>query len=434
MATDRVIVSLCADLSVWFSGALSGLTSVLAGLTPQQLLRGLAWLSVASLGLLLLGLEVVFGRAPRLASVDAPPSPSLPACPEGAWLRVVVPAYNEARNISACLAAVLASQPPGIPWELVVVDDSSSDATAELAAQALAADPEKGPRARCLLDAGPRPGDSIWRGKNWAVSRGASLPWPAGDAGGQWLLCIDADLRLAPSALRDALAEARRSEADLLSLAPRLRCACLAEWLVQPIVVILLGLGFPMARSNDPADPTAFAAGPFMLFRRSAYAAIGGHAAVADAVVEDLALARRIKGSGRRLRYLLGLDSLELQMYPDWSSLWEGWTKNWFLGLERDPVRALGSVAVVLLLFSLPWALLPLAALPGGGRLVEPALLAIGLQLLLRLWCRWRFQLPIRFWWLAAIGGLVVSAIVPASIWKTLTGRGWTWRGRALME
>jgi len=232
--------------------------------------------------------------------------------------------------------------------------------------------------------------------------------------------------------------------ADLLSLAPRLCCGCLAEWMVQPIMASLLCLGFPIEAANDPADPTAFAAGPFMLFRRTAYAAIGGHRALAGEVVEDLALARRIKGGGYRLRYLLGLDAADLRMYADFAALWEGWSKNWFLGLDRSLVKALGAAAVVVLLFSGPWLLGPAAAislalLPQPAGLQPPllaalalALLAIGLQLGLRLWTRRAFALPLDHWWLMGAGGLVVGALAPTSVWRTLSGRGWTWKGRAL--
>jgi hypothetical protein len=286
-----------------------------------------------------------------------------------------------------------------------------------------------------LLHAGARPVDQRWVGKNWACTRAAEQIHT------DWLLFIDADVRLRPDALRRALAQACQEQADLFSLAPRLACSCLAEWMVQPIMASLLGLGFPIQAANDPASPVAFAAGPFMLFRRVAYEQIGGHRALAAEVVEDLALARRIKSHGHRLRYLLGLDVLELSMYADLAALWEGWSKNWFLGLDSSVVKALGAAAVVVLMFSGPWLLL------GSGlvllrlmplqqswwlALVALAALGVGLQLLLRLWSRSQFQVPIRFWWLMGAGGLLVGAIGPTSVWRTLTGRGWTWKGRPL--
>ena len=286
-------------------------------------------------------------------------------------------------------------------------------------------------------------------GKNWACYQASR--WLDQAGGSDWLLFLDADVRLEPGALRLALADASRQGADLLSLAPRLSCSCLAEWLVQPIIASLLGLGFPIQRANDPADPLAFAAGPFMLFRRSSYLAVGGHGAVAAEVVEDLALARAIKGRGLRLRYLLALDQLTLQMYPNFQALWEGWSKNWFLGLDRDVIKALGAGGLVVQLFAVPWLLLPVGLLlavlqrptlsVANPSLATPlltwaplavALSGIGLQLAIRLWSRRRFRLPLDWWWLAWAGALVIGAIAPVSVVKTLTGRGWTWRGRSL--
>jgi GT2 family glycosyltransferase len=408
----------------------------------------------AALGLVILigGLAQVFARAPRLAEQQesgSDASASVALALANTSLTVVVPAYNEAANIAACLTSLLRSEAPCGDWRVLLVDDRSSDATVAIAQEEAGACGATEPRFS-LLDAGPRPTGERWVGKNWACSRAME------QVVSEWVLFVDADVRLQPATLRRALAQAMTDGADLLSLAPRLSCGCLAEWMVQPIMASLLGLGFPIEAANDPASPVAFAAGPFMLFRCSAYAAIGGHRALAAEVVEDLALARRIKQGGHRLRYLLGLDALVLRMYSDFASLWEGWTKNWLLGLDGDVARALGASSVVLLMFSGPWLLAPAAALLAAGlapvgfapegfaavglpgqRLVLLAALAlalagIGLQLLLRLWTRRQFQLPISFWWLMGAGGLVVAAIGPVSVWRTLSGRGWTWKGRPL--
>ena len=411
-------------------------------------LQVLGLVACLGLGLMLLLLELQLGRAPRLG-----PNPN-PGPLQASFLRLVIPVYNEENNISACLDAVLASQDPGLPWELVVADDGSSDATVGLVQErfqcegpgqahgAHGANPSGAGPSRRLWEVGPRPEGERWCGKNWPASKAAALEWPAGDPSQQWLLFIDADVRLEPAALVSVLQEVAAAKmegpslghggppVDLLTLAPRLECGCLAEWLVQPIVASLLGLGFPLKRSNDPADATAFAAGPFMLFRRSAYEAIGGHRAVAGDVVEDLALAGAIKASGHRLLYQLGVDLVRLRMYPDLASLWEGWTKNWYLGVDRNPFKAIGSALVVVGGFSLPWVLLPLGLLDRSLGWI--GLAAIGLQLAIRLWSRWRFGTPLRYWWLAWLGGLLIGAIVPASMWKTTTGQGWTWRGRSL--
>ena len=398
--------------------------------------------AAADLGLVILiaGLARVFARAPRLAELQESGSDASAAVAlANTSLTVVVPAYNEAANISACLTSLLGSEDPCGDWRVLLVDDRSTDATVAIAEAAAGACGATEPRF-ALLDAWPRPEGERWVGKNWACSRAME------QVVGEWVLFVDADVRLQPATLRRALAQANADGADLLSLAPRLTCGCLAEWMVQPIMASLLGLGFPIEAANDPASPVAFAAGPFMLFRRSAYAAIGGHRALAGEVVEDLALARRIKQGGYRLRYLLGLDALELRMYSDFASLWEGWTKNWLLGLDGDGARALAASSVVLLMFSGPWLLMPAAAIAAlglaaaglpGQRLVLLSALAlglagIGLQLVLRLWIRRQFQVPLTLWWLMGAGGLVVAAIGPVSVWRTLSGRGWTWKGRPL--
>ncbi len=402
--------------------------AVLAGSALTWTLMLLSAGAALGLAILLGGLARVFARAPRLAAL-----PEQAPLPVGS-LTVVVPAYNEAVNIGPCLTNLLASEPPCSDWRVLLVDDGSTDATVA-AARAVALDSGAPAERFAVLEAGPRPAGERWVGKNWPCSR--AMEQVASD----WVLFVDADVRLQPSALGRALAQAEAEGAALLSLAPRLSCGCLAEWMVQPVMVSLLGLGFPIEAANDPASPVAFAAGPFMLFRRSAYAAIGGHRALAGEVVEDLALARRIKESGQRLRYLLGLDAAELRMYANFPALWEGWTKNWLLGLEGDVPRALGAAAAVALMFSGPWLLTPAAAIAG---LLLPAqrplllaalalaLLGIGLQLALRLWTRREFALPLQHWWLMGAGGLVVAGIGPVSVWRTLTGRGWTWKGRQL--
>ena len=379
----------------------------------------------ASAGLLILqlGLQRVFALAPRLKRAEATSSPDTS-------LTVVIPAFNEAHNIAACLSSVLASTPPCRDWSVLVVDDDSTDATIDNATRAAAEDV----RFR-LIQAGPRPLHQRWVGKNWACSVAAE------QISSDWILFIDADVRLQPDALQRALAQAVEEDADLLSLAPRLGCGCLAEWMVQPIMASLLGLGFPILETNDPESSVAFAAGPFMLFKTATYAGIGGHAALAGEVVEDLAFARAIKAGGSRLRYLLGLDAVDLRMYADFAALWEGWTKNWFLGLDRDPAKAIGAALAVVVMFTLPWLLLPASLLllwlqPHLSAvwwwLMSVAALAITQQLLLRLWTRSNFDLPLRHWWLMGVGGLLVGAIGPVSIWRTRTGRGWTWKGRAL--
>ncbi|WP_255444512.1 glycosyltransferase family 2 protein [Synechococcus sp. MVIR-18-1] len=395
------------------------------------LVAGVTALAAAiGLSILLLGLQRVFASAPTLwDSNDRDITDTS--------LSVVIPAFDEEQNIEGCLTHVLMSERPCSRWEVIVVDDQSSDNTVKIAEQAIVTVAGADQPGATVLQAGHRPKGERWVGKNWGCCQAME------QVNSEWVLFIDADVTLAPDAIRRALHQSINENADLFSLAPRLTCGCLAEWMVQPIMASLLGLGFPILEANDPASTVAFAAGPFMLFRRDSYNAIGGHRALAGEVVEDLALARRIKEGGFRLRYVLGIDAVDLQMYANLQALWEGWSKNWYLGLDRSISKSLGAGGVVLLMFTLPWLLLPasltMACLSSQDQILWLSdaglgLIAILMQLSVRLWTRARFSVPLRHWWLMGLGGMIIGLIAPTSVWKSLTGRGWTWKGRSLAD
>ena len=397
----------------------------------MALVAGVTALAAAiGLSILLLGLQRVFASAPTLWDSNDRDI-------KDTSLSVVIPAFDEEQNIEGCLTHVLMSERPCSRWDVIVVDDQSSDNTVKIAEQAIVAVAGADQPDATVLQAGPRPKGERWVGKNWGCCQAME------QVNSEWVLFIDADVTLAPDAIRRALHQSINENADLFSLAPRLTCGCLAEWMVQPIMASLLGLGFPILEANDPASTVAFAAGPFMLFRRDSYNAIGGHRALAGEVVEDLALARRIKEAGFRLRYVLGIDAVDLQMYANLQALWEGWSKNWFLGLDRSISKSLGAGGVVLLMFTLPWLLLPasltMACLSSQDQILWLSdaglgLIAILMQLSVRLWTRARFSVPLRHWWLMGLGGMIIGLIAPTSVWKSLTGRGWTWKGRSLAD
>ena len=397
----------------------------------MALVAGVTALAAAiGLSILLLGLQRVFASAPTLwDSNDRDITDTS--------LSVVIPAFDEEKNIEGCLTHVLMSERPCSRWNVIVVDDQSSDNTVKIAEKAIVTVAGADQPGATVLQAGPRPKGERWVGKNWGCCQAME------QVNSEWVLFIDADVTLAPDAIRRALHQSINENADLFSLAPRLTCGCLAEWMVQPIMASLLGLGFPILEANDPASTVAFAAGPFMLFRRDSYNAIGGHRALAGEVVEDLALARRIKEGGFRLRYVLGIDAVDLQMYANLQALWEGWSKNWFLGLDRSISKSIGAGGVVMLMFTLPWLLLPasltMACLSSQDQILWLSdaglgLIAILMQLSVRLWTRARFSVPLRHWWLMGVGGMIIGLIAPTSVWKSFTGRGWTWKGRSLAE
>jgi cellulose synthase/poly-beta-1,6-N-acetylglucosamine synthase-like glycosyltransferase len=346
---------------------------------------------------------------------------------------VVIPAYNEEVNIRECVQAVLQSQlaDPG-KLEVWIADDESSDRTGTIARELAAMD------ARVkVITVPPRPQDRVWRGKNWACANAAP------HAIGEYLLFIDADVRLEPGAIAAAIAESKAHQSDLFSCAPEMVCGCLAEWLVQPIMMSILAVGFNFEAVNDAKDlESAFAAGPFMLFKRDAYEKIGGHRAIAAELVEDVELARSIKKSGLRLRYILGLGLVKVRMYRSFAALWEGWTKNFYMGSQRNLGAILYCAFAMTLIFVVPWLglissivayLLSDNGAQGFSLLaIAMSLVAIAAQYYLRSSSSIRFKQPLRYWWLGWLSGAIVVAIAIASVIKTETGWGWTWRGRSL--
>lgn len=347
-------------------------------------------------------------------------------------IAVVIPAYNEAENIQDCLLAVLNST-DSTQVQVWVVDDQSIDPTLAIVAalQQKLADP------RLQVLAGQaRPEGEVWVGKNWACAQATQ------QIEAEFLLFLDADLRLKPGAIETALQVMQSEQVDLLTVLPTIVCGCLGEWLAQPLIISLLAVGLSFAEVNDPESQTVFAVGPFMLFRRSAYEQLGGHSAVASEVVEDVELARRIKQAGLKLKYAVGHDLAAVQMYRSSAALWEGWTKNWYLGSRRNLSVTLYTAAIVMWTCTAPGlGLLWLVGIGFYSGLNLISGLAIGLavvSLVLHYFLRCDVErlaaIPTRFWWLTGVGGVFVAAIALASIIKTETGWGWTWRGRSLKQ
>ena len=211
-------------------------------------------------------------NAPRTDRISARPSPG-PAA-QFPKVSVIVPAYNEAENIRDCAIAILESTPLSADnLEVWIVDDRSTDDT--LAIGQTLQQQLNDPRLK-ILAGQPRPANQYWAGKNWACAQAVQV------ATGDFLLFIDADVRLKPGAIETAIGTAETEKIDLFTCMPALVCECFAEWLVQPIMFNHLAVCFDFTAVNDPSKTdSAFAGGPFMLFRRSAYEKIGGHEAVA---------------------------------------------------------------------------------------------------------------------------------------------------------
>ena len=234
-------------------------------------------------------------------------------------LSVIVPARNEEAGLAACLHS-LASQ-SNIDFEIIVIDDHSTDRTREIALSF--------PQVT-LIEAGPLPEN--WTGKNNAVFAGAKA------ARGEWLLFTDADTIHRPGSLASSLEEAMHCAAALLSYSPEQIVTGFWQKAVMPVIFAELAASFRPAQVSDPKSSSAAANGQYILITREAYDAVGGHAAIARSLLEDVALARAVKQSGRRIFFRFGGDAVQTCMYRTFTQLREGWTKNLAL-LFPSPLR-----------------------------------------------------------------------------------------------
>jgi glycosyltransferase involved in cell wall biosynthesis len=267
-----------------------------------------------------------------------------------AVISAIVPARNEEPTIAACIAS-LAHQPEIA--EILVVDDQSTDKTADVVRGLMATIPN----LRLLETSGVPPG---WVGKNNAVALGAR------EAVHPWLLFADADAEHQPGATASALQVAEKTGAALVSFSPEQITEKWYEKALIPFIYCRLAKKFNYVSVNDPASPDAAANGQFLLIRRDAYDAIGGHASVATEVLEDVAIARRVKAAGYRIAFNSGKGIVRVRMYRSFASMWEGWTKNLYPlmgGTRRATFREIESTfpwipfLVILLGIKLPLAM-----------------------------------------------------------------------------
>ncbi len=325
-------------------------------------------------------------------------------------------------NIEACVSSLTSSLYPA--FEVIVVDDRSEDGTAELAR---ALDAGSARRLRVLDGTELPPG---WLGKPWACHQGARV------AEGDVLLFTDADTRHHPELLARAVAGAREESADLLTVVGRQLMETFWERLVQPQIFMLMLFRFPRFEhtAKNPRWRDAIANGQYLLFRRAAYDAIGGHGSVRDEVVEDLVLAQRVKRAGLALRIRGAEAYLATRMYRSLAQIVAGWSKNIVLGglqsLPRwlRPLMPPVSLAVgVGLWIAPPLALVASLAGLGGTGVLAWASTACAVSLLVWTYFTRQMGAPVAYGFLYPLGAMVGGYIFARS-W--VRGRRVEWKGR----
>lgn len=342
--------------------------------------------------------------------------------PTGPMVSIIIPARNEADNIEACVRSVLTTAYE--PFELIAVDDRSTDETAAIL-ERLAQSHEARGRLRVVRGEDLQPG---WYGKPWAIEQGYRI------ARGELLLFTDADTDHTPELLSRAVAALRKERVGLVSVLSRQAMVSFWERLLQPQVLFALASrAGNLERINRTRTVwNAVASGQYILTTRADYEAIGRHASVRDTVVEDLALAQTYVRHGLDIFLVHGVEYMTTRMYRSLGAIVEGWSKNLALGVPQmfPPLPLVRRAAPwTMWLPSLAWIVPPaLWALYGWPWAALTTLVSVGIWMAVH----HAVGAPLRYALLYPLGAALVAYIMLRSAWR---GPGKVeWRGRIYTE
>jgi hopene-associated glycosyltransferase HpnB len=344
---------------------------------------------------------------------------------------VVVPARDEAAVLPATLPTLLAQDYPG-KLRVILVDDNSSDGTAQVAEKLAAASGQPFQDLIRLVPAGQRPDG--WAGKVWAMECGLAA---AGQP--EYVLFTDADISYAPGTLTALVRAADGGGYGLVSQMALLRTETAWERLIVPAFVYFFAQLYPFRRVNRPRSRTAAAAGGCMLVRRETLAAAGGLAMIRGARIDDVALGRVLKGAGARCWLGLTTDVHSRRPYPSLAGLWDMVARSAYTQLRYSPLLLAGTLAGLAWLYLLPpaAAIAGLAATAAGGGPAALVTAAAGLA-------GWALMtisyLPMqRLYGLPAVRALALpfaaalyGAMTFDSARRHWAGRGGEWKGRTI--
>ncbi|MFD9334008.1 glycosyltransferase [Streptomyces sp. NPDC060028] len=272
---------------------------------------------------------------------------------------IVVPARDEAEVLPRSLPSLIAQDYPG-EAEVILVDDGSTDGTADLARRLSREHP--GLPLTVVSPGDPDPG---WTGKLWALRRGIALARTAHADEPDYLLLTDADIAHEPDSLRELVAAATAADLDLVSQMARLRVVSPWERLVVPAFVYFFAQLYPFRWINRPTARTAAAAGGCVLLRTEAAVRAGVPDSIRQAVIDDVSLARAVQGSGGRIWLGLAERVDSVRPYPALGDLWRMVSRSAYAQLRHQPPVLAGAVAALVLVYLVPPAAL-LAGLAAG--------------------------------------------------------------------
>ena len=353
-------------------------------------------------------------------------------------ISICVPARDEEQNIRRCVESLLAQTYPN--FEIIVLDDRSTDSTPRILEELLQTtkvattwQPRSDDFSRLrVIHGSDLPAG--WAGKPHALTQASA------SARGDWLCFVDADTFAAPEALASCYVKALETKADLFTIMTFQELGSFWEKVLMPLVLTALSVGFSPRKVNDPKRRDAVANGQFILIRRAVYDAVGGHERIKDQIVEDKALSEQVKWNGYRLVIADGYQMARTRMYTSLPQMWEGWTKNIYLGLRDTPSMLLlgafgATLALIAALFLPVWPLLGfLWLLKGGGALavgvIAKSLIVWGALLWARAAVSHGLGISRLYALTIPLGAGLFAAIMLTSAWKVLSGQGVTWRGR----
>jgi chlorobactene glucosyltransferase len=355
--------------------------------------------------------------------------PATPPTANAPLISICIPARNEEHNIRNCVEAALGQDYPNI--EVIVLDDRSTDSTLTQLRRIASRDSRLVPISGTDLPPG-------WAGKPHALFQASAAARDAKDA---WLCFVDADTFLAPQAISSCYAKALETHADMFTTMNEQILGTFWEKVVMPLVMTALSVGFSPRKVNDPNSRNAIANGQFIMIRRTVYNAIGGHEKVKDQIVEDKAIAEQVKWNGHRLIVADGMKVIRTRMYTSLPAMWEGWTKNIYLGLRDHPAMLVlgafgATLAVIAALFLPLWPLLGINWLINNNG-SWMAIVVVVQSLTVWAWLiyfrvRVARGMNISIWYALTtpLGAGIFAAMMITSAWKVLSGQGVTWRGR----